>query len=150
MDAKCNALLDELWVGKSSYECDGRLTDFSMLSYLWSAPIKKLHGQTIEFKSLLDNNFVADYGPKLKFSYQYKFRKDSIAFIFQKECISTAIVGILLIFLNMKYLTLFSVPRNFESYNINIKALSAGDNRTYFDQVSNKEKRLIKLDLVMH
>jgi hypothetical protein len=41
---KTDALLDELWVGKSSYECDGRITDFSMLSYLWGATIKKLQG----------------------------------------------------------------------------------------------------------
>ena len=41
-DAKCNALLDQLWVGKASYDCDGRVTDYSMLSYLWGAPIKKL------------------------------------------------------------------------------------------------------------
>lgn len=41
---KCSALLSELWVGKSSYACDGRSTDFSMLSYLYGAPIKKLPG----------------------------------------------------------------------------------------------------------
>ena len=114
-----------MWVGKSSYDCDGRVTDYSMLSYLWGAPIKKLPGQTIEPKSLLDNNFVADYGPKLKFNYQYRFRKDSIAFIFKKEWISTAMIAILLIVINSKYLTLFSVPKNFDTFNSNIKYLGA-------------------------
>jgi hypothetical protein len=47
-DVKVSALLDELWVGKNSYECDGRVTDFSMLTFLASAPIKKLPGKKIE------------------------------------------------------------------------------------------------------
>jgi hypothetical protein len=41
---KVEALLDELWVGRLTYECDGRLEDYSMLNYLLSAPIKKLPG----------------------------------------------------------------------------------------------------------
>jgi len=48
-DAKIGALLDELWVGKLSYECDGRKDCYSMLTYLAKAPIKKLPGQTIQF-----------------------------------------------------------------------------------------------------
>lgn len=56
-DNKVSALLDELWVGKQSYECDGRITDFSMLTYLVSAPIKKLPGKKLEPQALLSNNF---------------------------------------------------------------------------------------------
>jgi len=41
---KVAALLDELWVGKLSYECDGRNEHFSKLTYLASAPIRKLPG----------------------------------------------------------------------------------------------------------
>ena len=48
-DAKIGALLDELWVGKLSYECDGRKDCYSMLTYLAKAPVKKLPGQTIYF-----------------------------------------------------------------------------------------------------
>lgn len=33
-DNKVAALLDELWVGKLSYECDGRTGKFSKLTYL--------------------------------------------------------------------------------------------------------------------
>lgn len=58
-DVKVSGLLDELWVGKNSYECDGRVTDFSMLTFLSSAPIKKLPGKKIEPKALLSNNFKA-------------------------------------------------------------------------------------------
>jgi hypothetical protein len=46
-DDKVSAVLDELWVGKDSYECDGRDTDFSMLSFLASAKIKSLPGKKI-------------------------------------------------------------------------------------------------------
>lgn len=30
---KVNILLEEIWVGKNSYECDGRTTDYSMLTF---------------------------------------------------------------------------------------------------------------------
>ena len=35
-DHKISDLLDLLWVGKNSYDCDGRETNFSLLSYLLS------------------------------------------------------------------------------------------------------------------
>jgi hypothetical protein len=56
-DDKIAALLDELWVGKLTYECDGKTEDFSMLSFLARAPLKKLPGQEIQNKQLLSNNF---------------------------------------------------------------------------------------------
>lgn len=34
MDPKVSILLEEIWTGKSTYECDGKLTDFSSLSYM--------------------------------------------------------------------------------------------------------------------
>ncbi len=40
-DFKVKALLDNLWMGKS-YDCNGSTTDFSMLTYLTTAPIRKL------------------------------------------------------------------------------------------------------------
>lgn len=43
-DNKVAALLDELWVGKLSYECDGRDEHFSKLTFLASAPVRKLPG----------------------------------------------------------------------------------------------------------
>ena len=56
-NTKVNILLEEIWVGKSTYECDGRITDFSMLTFLANAPIKKLPGKKINPKELLSNNF---------------------------------------------------------------------------------------------
>jgi hypothetical protein len=49
-DNKVAALLDELWVGKLSYECDGRNEHFSKLTYLASAPVRKLPGQPISMR----------------------------------------------------------------------------------------------------
>ena len=46
-DDKIGALLDELWVGKLSYECDGRTDCYSMLKFLSKAPVRKLPGQTV-------------------------------------------------------------------------------------------------------
>ena len=65
---KVEALLDELWVGKNSYDCDGRLTNFSQLTFMASAPVKKLPGRKIEFNELLCPKFEPDYAKEC-FSY---------------------------------------------------------------------------------
>jgi hypothetical protein len=36
---KMAALIDELWVGKLSYNCDGRTERFSKLTFLVTAPV---------------------------------------------------------------------------------------------------------------
>lgn len=43
-DDKVSALLDKLWIGNASYQCDGRITDYSKLNFLASSPIKMLPG----------------------------------------------------------------------------------------------------------
>lgn len=58
LDFKVDALLDQLWSGKSN-ECNGYQADYSLLTYLASAPIRKLPGQIIEVDSLMENNFKA-------------------------------------------------------------------------------------------
>jgi hypothetical protein len=78
---KVNILLEEIWVGKNTYECDGRITDFSLLTFLANAPIKKLKGKKISPSELLNNNFKVSINEE-KFWYQYKFRHTSIAYIF--------------------------------------------------------------------
>lgn len=54
---KVSILLEEIWVGKHTYECDGKFIDFSLLTFLLNAPIKKLPGKTITPMELLSNNF---------------------------------------------------------------------------------------------
>lgn len=42
---KVSILLEEIWLGKPTYECDGKLTDFSLLTFLSTNPVKKLPGK---------------------------------------------------------------------------------------------------------
>jgi hypothetical protein len=44
---KVAALLDELWAGKETYECNGKTADFSILRYLSSSKIKSLPKQSV-------------------------------------------------------------------------------------------------------
>jgi hypothetical protein len=56
-DSKVNDLLEEIWVGNSSYECDGTLSDFSLLTFLLSHPFKPAPGRTVFPHDLLTSNF---------------------------------------------------------------------------------------------
>lgn len=52
-------LLDLLWVGKNSQnDCDGRVTNFSLLTYLSVAQVRNLKGQDIEIGILLGRPFL--------------------------------------------------------------------------------------------
>jgi len=54
---KLNVLLEQIWQGKNTFDCDGHLSDFSQMIYIFSAPIKKLPGKKIKATELLNNNF---------------------------------------------------------------------------------------------
>jgi hypothetical protein len=57
---KVNILLEEIWVGKKSYECDGDLDDFSIIRYLAGSSVKKIPGKKMTAKELVSNNFVVN------------------------------------------------------------------------------------------
>jgi hypothetical protein len=103
---KVNILLEEIWVGKNTYECDGRITDFSLLTFLAFAPIKKLKGKKISPSELLNNNFKVSINEE-KFWYQYKFRHTSISYIFLKDFLSAAFMLGVFQYINFQYLDLF-------------------------------------------
>jgi len=105
-DEKVAILLDEIWVGKNTYECDGRVSEFSMLTYLAKAPIKKLPGKKISLSQLLSNNFKVSIDEE-KFWYQYKFRHISISYIFLKDFLCCAFMVGLFQYINFQYLSLF-------------------------------------------
>lgn len=44
---RVTALIDKLWVGQATYDCDGKDEDFSKLAFMARAPLKKLPGQKI-------------------------------------------------------------------------------------------------------
>lgn len=56
-DSKVNILLEEIWVGKNTYECDGELLDFSHMYYLLTSNFKKLPGRSVSPMELLSNHF---------------------------------------------------------------------------------------------
>ncbi len=46
-DEKVSVLLDELWEGKLTYECDGGISYFSKLTFLVNNGITKLPGKKV-------------------------------------------------------------------------------------------------------
>jgi hypothetical protein len=67
-DERVIQLIDELWVGKLIYDCDGKLANFSFLTYLASSPLKKLAGQSLSLASIFKPGFVLEVDGK-EFSY---------------------------------------------------------------------------------
>ena len=55
---KVNVLLQEIWEGKNTYECDGSITDFSIINYLATSKISKVKGKRLSFKELVTQNFA--------------------------------------------------------------------------------------------
>lgn len=81
---KTTILLDTLWEGIASTECDGRLADFSTMNYLLQSKTKKIEGRKISPKDLLTNRFTINIG-KVKFWFQNIFRSESIDYLFKKD-----------------------------------------------------------------
>jgi hypothetical protein len=46
-DEKVSVLLDELWEGKLTYECDGAISYYSKLTYILNNQITKLPGRKV-------------------------------------------------------------------------------------------------------
>jgi hypothetical protein len=60
MDPKVSILLEEIWAGNSTYECDGKLTDFSSLTYLLISELNKKPGETVYPLQLVTNGFTTN------------------------------------------------------------------------------------------
>ena len=52
-DSKVTVMLDQLWQGRLTYNCDGRTSDFSKLTVMLTDPVRKLPNQKIAFKKIL-------------------------------------------------------------------------------------------------
>jgi len=54
---KVSVLLEEIWVGKNTYECDGNIADFSIINYLANSKIQKVKGKKMSVGELVNRNF---------------------------------------------------------------------------------------------
>ena len=86
---KVNSVLDLVWEGTQSTECDGNIYDFSLLTYLASSNVKAIPGKKLSIKQLLFNNYTSQID-NLNFWFQYKFRHESIRYIYYKELLFAA------------------------------------------------------------
>jgi len=50
---KVSVLLDELWEGKRSFDCDGQISDFSIIRYLATSRIKRVKGKRVTFREFV-------------------------------------------------------------------------------------------------
>ena len=104
---KLNILLQEIWEGKNTYECDGQITDFSLINYLATSKVKKIPGKKLSFKELVLQNFIVSIDDQ-KYWFQYKFRHFSISYIFYKDFFSAICMVCLFQYINFIYLKLFN------------------------------------------
>lgn len=61
---KVSIILGEVWVGKPSFECDGKMEDFSLLTFMLNNHLKRLPGKNISIKELISSNFRPDINDK--------------------------------------------------------------------------------------
>jgi len=54
---KVSVIIEEVWQGKYTFECDGEIKDISLLTHLADSPIKRIKNQRIDFSSLIFNGF---------------------------------------------------------------------------------------------
>ena len=81
---KVNRLIQEIWVGAKTYECDGRLSDLSQLSDFANSSLSLLPGKTLALRDIFDITFT----PKLtgeSFWFQFDNRRHSVQQIYFKE-----------------------------------------------------------------
>jgi hypothetical protein len=108
---KVGVILEEIWQGKNTFECDGEIRDLSLLTHIMSVPIKRLKNVRVNFSQLIFNGFSYSAFRLQNYWFQYKFRTSSIAFIFKKDFGSA--IGMVAVFqlINFTYLDLFKDKR---------------------------------------
>jgi hypothetical protein len=81
-------ILEEVWQGRQTFNCDGELRDISLLAHLLSAPIKKVKNQRVFMRDLLLNGFSYGAVTQQHYWFQFQFRTNSIDYIFKKDFFS--------------------------------------------------------------
>ena len=103
---KVEELIETLWTGKETYECDGRTAYFSKLTYISKTKLRFLPGKDFMLNDLISQDFDFQYENE-KFWYQFDFRRYSIKYIFTKELISVILLTIFFQYVNYVYLQSF-------------------------------------------
>ena len=99
-DPKASNLLNEIYIGEDATQCDGTLLGYSQfLHILTSKPQKGTIDLNVPFMNLITCNF--SYKRKVDYTFQHRYRSNSIAFYFQKELV----FGLVILYLN--YLVYF-------------------------------------------
>jgi hypothetical protein len=103
---KTTILLDSIWQGMNTSDCDGRVDDFSLMHFLYKSKTHYIEGKKMSYVDMITNNFVTSYD-KISFWFQYKFRRESVAYNFVKDFLCA--IGLLIAFqyINFQYLSLF-------------------------------------------
>lgn len=83
---KTTILLESIWQGMNTTECDGRLDDFSLMTFLIKSKTHYIPGKKVSYMDVITNHFTPHYH-KIKFWFQYKFRRESVAYNFVKDFI---------------------------------------------------------------
>ena len=104
---KVEELIETLWTGKETYECDGVTAYFSKLTYISKTSLRFLPGKEFTTKDLINQNFDFQYEGE-KFWYQYDFRRYSIKYIFTKEFVSITSFTFIIQYVNYIYQTSFT------------------------------------------
>lgn len=99
-------LLDSVWHGTSTTEWEGRLDDFWTMAFLIKSNANYIKGRKIGIKQLFTNEFKV-WIDELKFWFQFRFRRTSIAFFFYKDIVWALGLLISFQFINFKYLEFF-------------------------------------------
>jgi hypothetical protein len=66
LDFKTSALLDQLWKGKESSNCNGKVNNYSLLTCLYETTVRRLEGQQIEPSQVLRRDFVRDIDKNIR------------------------------------------------------------------------------------
>lgn len=131
-----------MWAG-DGYLCNGTAADFSLLTYLSDANIRKLPNKALENDALMQNNFAPSY-TETDFELQYGFRMRSISNIFAKEFLMTFITMVILVYINVKYILNFNMTTP-KAHMANISCLNNATANTtdiYWSQLAMKKTGL--------
>jgi hypothetical protein len=54
---KVGVILEEIWQGKNTFECDGEISDLSLLTHIMKTPIKRLKNVRIRMSEMIFSGF---------------------------------------------------------------------------------------------